>query len=333
MRELLKPLALAAAALVVCTVASPSSVAESAAPATHLRPAALPRGADMAIPHVVHGASRDRLVDGDLRIEIPGHNARLLGTSGTAYVVAATRIGKERVLRIERDSSRRKLMTSPSTYSVVLSSDGSYLVAAYDLGRDGTRIVRRDARTGDRLGNRVFADHRGILDADRTRVLLGGFDGRATTLWHLGSGRVETLTRRIAYRADLAVDRLATFTKDPYLGGCTVVSTVSPPQTVLWRSCVERVEVFSPTGSRIVTVHKLTDGLGPAEVHVRTVRGHETARYTTAGWFGLFRWEDARHLLLDTAGKRQAATIRCDVTTGALADCDRATALQPRPEY
>src|SRR5690606_9372686 len=131
--------------------------------------------------------------------------------------------------------------------------------------------------------------------------------------------RVRTLTRRWGYRADLSADRLASYTKDPYLGGCTRITRVTRPRRTLWRSCRERVDTFSPDGRRMATIHILADGLGPNEVWQRKVRGRLLARYTTS-WFGLLRWEGPRILLLDVNGRSKAATVRCRI-----ARCENAT--------
>lgn len=328
----------ALAAVLAATLAAPAAllaVAPASAgptvPATELRPGALPRGANVAIPHVVTGATHDTLVDGDLRIALPGRSTTLLGRSGAAYVVKVFG-DRERVLRVRRDGTLKTFIRGIDVENVTLSRDGGMLAAGTILSTTRSRVTLYDARTGEQLRRRVFAGQRNVLDASATRVLVGGFRPKRTEVWRLADDSVRTLRRGVGYRADLAVDRLASYTKDPYLGGCTVVTSISAPQTVLWRSCAERVESFSPTGARMATIPKLTDGIGAVEVQVRRVRGHETARYTTAGWFGLLAWEDGRHLLLDTTGRKQVATVRCDVATGALADCERASALRPRVE-
>lgn len=319
---------LAATAALLVTV--PAS-AGPAAPATELRLGALPRGADIAIPHIVAGARHDTLVDGDLRVALPGHYTTLLGRSGRAYVVTVYG-DRDRTLRVRPDGSIKTLLDGVDTGDQALSHDGSLIAVGNILSTTRSRVKLYDARTGDLVRQRLFAGQRTVLDASATRVLLGGYRPLSTQVWRLADDSVRTLRSGGGYRADLATDRLASYTKDPYEGGCTVVTTISAPQTVLWRSCTERVEAFSPDGARMATVHKLTDGLGAGEVHVRKARGHETARYTTAGWFGLLTWEDGDHLLLDTVSKKQAATVRCDVTTGLLGDCERASALRPRPE-
>jgi hypothetical protein len=74
----------------------------------------------------------------------------------------------------------------------------------------------------------------------------------------------------------------------------------------------------------MATIPILTDGLGPRDVWVRWPGGRAVAHYTTAGWFGLLDWEDARTLLLDTNGSARSATVRC-----VASDCERASRLRP----
>lgn len=83
---------------------------------------------------------------------------------------------------------------------------------------------------------------------------------------------------------------------------------------------------FSPEGARMATIHILSDGLGPTEVRVRLASGEVVGRYG-ARWFGPLVFENERALLLDTNGRKWAATVRC---VGAR--CVRASALRPVPE-
>ena len=83
-----------------------------------------------------------------------------------------------------------------------------------------------------------------------------------TFWWNLDTDRTQRISDRAGYRADIAHDLLATFTKDPYLGGCSVLSRLSDPGTTLWRSCDQAIAGFSPSGTRVTTVYLLSDGLG-----------------------------------------------------------------------
>jgi hypothetical protein len=69
----------------------------------------------------------------------------------------------------------------------------------------------------------------------------------------------------------------------------------------------------------MLTMHLLTDGLGPGELKLRTVRGSKLATYTT-GWFSGWQWESPGTLLLDVNGRRKSATVRCTLDA-----CENAT--------
>ena len=162
-----------------------------------------------------------------------------------------------------------------------------------------------------------------MLDALGDRVLLGVW-GRGTLSWDLATGSVLRLTKRVGGAASLEDDLLSSYTTDPYNGGCTVVSRISETGDDLWKSCTERVESFAPGGRRMVTVHILSDGIGPSAASVRTVGGRLLGRYSVQGWFGALTFESPKALLLEVNGKRQATTARC-----VREDCERAGDLAP----
>ena len=137
--------------------------------------------------------------------------------------------------------------------------------------------------------------------------------------WDLATDRGTRISRRLGYEADLTTDRLAVFTKDPYQGGCTVVSALSEPGTALWRSCDEAVVDFSPDGSHLLTVFKLADGLGPDEVRVRTAEGEQTGHYRVDGHLGQVLFEDGDTALLFAWTREASGLARCDGASCELA--------------
>ena len=147
------------------------------------------------------------------------------------------------------------------------------------------------------------------------------------TAWNTSTDATSRILDQVGYLADIRADRLATYTDDPYDGGCSVLRTLSKPSEVLTRSCSERVHAVSPSGRRVATIHILTDGLGPREVNVRGDHGRLRARYQVAGWFGQVEFETNRALLLESTGRHKQALVRCDG-----ADCERATRLRPAPQ-
>lgn len=316
---------LAAAAACVTALVVPVLVAgpaATAAPATtEIKPGSLPRGEDVTIPHL----EGKTVVDGDVRIRVRGAIVRLVGKSGATYVVQT--IDREgtvsRLLRLRADGGRTVIASGDEADLVEprLSADGKRVVASIEKGRR-TTVRLWTVSTGSLVVKRTFRGYPRVLDALGDTVLLGVW-GRGTLSWDIDTGTVVRLTKRVGGAASLADDRLATYTTDPYEGGCTVVSRVSDPSDDLWKSCVERVESFAPGGRRMVTVHILSDGIGPNQATVRTVRGELVARYKVDGWFGALTFETPRALLLETHGKRKATTARC-----VKAACQRAEALK-----
>ncbi|MBB3045583.1 hypothetical protein [Nocardioides soli] len=309
-------LILVALAAVVLLPGSPAAGAPAGAPTVQVRPGALPAGDRPAVPTQV-GRS---IIEGDTRVALPA-NSYLLGRSGTAYVVA----GNGRVLRLEADGTRTQVARVSEDAELVLSRDGAHVIVTRltraARGGDGLVTVI-DASTGARVARRTFSHYATVVDADEGRLVLTTWTPGRTLWWDFVSGGTSRIVGRVAGHADIRADRLATFTGDPYDGGCTVVTSLTRPRRTLWRSCREAVVAFSPDGRRMATMHILADGLGPSSVRARTVRGRAIASYE-AYWFGSIEWESDRVLLLDTHTKRRTALVRCEVD-----ECQRASAVR-----
>lgn len=317
---------LIAATALLALVGAVAAPAGAAAPTVELRPGSLDRGDDVAGPHV-EGRT---LVDGTLRISFRWPNVTLLGTSGTAYVVNVSRTDgtHQQTLRVHRDDSFTVLARGLDSSEVLLSGDGDHLVTTPDAGSSRTTVRVLDARTRAVVDTREFPGYVSVLDADEGRAILGSWGPNRTLWWNFVTDDTLRINNRAGSAASITANRVASYTRDPYNGGCSVVTDLRRPIGVLWRSCDQRVEAFTENGRRIATVHILSDGLGPTEVTVRrTHHGAALARYT-AEWFGALRWETNTALLLDTNGRAKAATVRC---VGAA--CERASDLKPVPEY
>ncbi len=322
----MKSFLLAGVALLLAAPAS--AFASASVPTTELNPGSLPRGEDVAIAHM----EGQVVVDGDTRIRVHGARVELLGTSGSAYVVhvsAEDGYSKGRTLRVEADGSTLVLSRHDATADLRLADDGDHLVRARTLPHERTAVRVIDARTAEVVASRVFHSWVFTLDATAGRVVLSSWTPVARTVrWDFGSDTVRVIVHRTGGVADIGTDRLGSYTGDPYAGGCYVVSSLRHPADVLWRTCGERAVAFSPDGLRVATVGILDDGLGPSQVTVRRVsKGAVLARYA-ARWFGEVRWESDTALLLDANGERKSATVRCVLT-----DCERASDLQPAPQY
>ncbi|GAW49138.1 MULTISPECIES: hypothetical protein [unclassified Nocardioides] len=321
------PLAAATALIALAAVcASPAVAAAPEAPTVELKPGSIERGADIAGPHV-EGST---VVDGSLRITLDSPHVSLLGTSGKAYVVLVSEKdgSAPKVLRVRRDDGYRVLTRGQDSWDVVLSDDGDHLLStpSYSAHRTVVRVL--DATTGDPVQERTFPGSATVLSADGGRAVLGSWGPDRTFWWDFVADDTRRISNRPGYAADIDADRVASYTGDPYDGGCSLVTDLGPSPQKLSRSCDERVTAFSPDGLRMATIHILSDGLGPNAVNVRrTHHGALLARYT-AEWFGAITWETSSILLLDTNGRAKAATIRCEV-----ASCERASDLKPVPRY
>jgi hypothetical protein len=312
----------ATGALAATLVAAPAS----AVPTQTLNPSKLARGADVAIPHV----EGKTVVDGAVRIPVKAPNVVLLGKTGTAYIVGTTdKQGNDgRALRLEANGTSTDL--GPTTvYETVLSGDGQTVVSSRSNHGAKTVVKARSATTGTELAKQSFPGYQNVLDAQGTKVVIGGFDGGGTQLWDTGTGEVTSVTKRSGYRADLSLGLLASFTKDPYDGGCTVLSSIAKPGKRLWQSCADSIVAFSTDGSNFAVADILSDGLGPNAVTVRTVAGKPVGSYqVNNGWFGELVFESPDALLLETSGPHKSATVRCK-----RAVCERASELTKTPQY
>ena len=315
-RTLVRTLAVVATGTLAATlVAAPSSAVAT----TTLNPPKLPRGADVAIPHL----EGKTIVDGATRIRIKAPTLRLLGKSGTSYIVgtADPQGAHGQFFRVQPDGTRTKLGRA-DIFQTELSDDGQRLVTTKVPSNRKTIVTVWSATSGDTVASRSFKGYASALDADTDRVLVGG-PGK-TWLWTTSTDSVGVVAREAGYAGDLSADVLASYTKDPYQGGCTVVRKLSTGAQ-LWKSCKERVEGFNADGSRMATIDILSDGIGPGYVAVRGSTGHKFGAYTvTRGWFGAIDFETTTAVLLETNGPRKAATVRC-IDAG----CERASALSP----
>jgi hypothetical protein len=299
------------------------ALAEEPVPTTKIRPAALERGADIRLPYV----RKRTIVDGDRRVTVGAPFVRLLGKAGDDYVVHLDNAqhSNARIVRVTADGGRTTLLPDVvDGFSVVLSSNGARLASA--RSKDGKQTVVKvwSASTGLLNIQKSFEGSVSVLDFDRKSLVLGGVAPARTFVLDVVTVETDRVSKRHGYAADVAADRLASYTGDPYAGGCTVVTKLSRPRVELWSSCRQRVDSFSPTGRRMATVALLSDGVGPDVVRLLASRGRALAKYTVEGWFAQLRWERDTRLLLDANARNKFAVVRC-----ARGDCERATGLSP----
>ena len=295
--------------------------AQAAAPTVALQPDRLTRGADVAVPHIEDGV----FVDGDRRVELPGTVARVIGPSTDGWLVGTSQpnaVGEtlrrdSRVVDVLPDGTVRTVLRRVAQEIVVASEDGSTLLAVPAPGRTRAAVKAWSVADGSLVASRAFRGYPEVVTAEGRRALV-----RTTTRtfwWNIATDTVRPVTKRLTGLASTTHDLLATYTKDPYLGGCTELVRLSDRSDVVWRSCRERVAAISPDGTQLLTFHILTDGLGPGEIHLRELDDTLLATWST-NWFGDWRWESPGVVLLDVNGKRTSATVRC-----TLGQCEDAT--------
>ncbi len=282
-----------------------------------IKPANLERGKDPGIPQLLGKT----IIDGTVRITIAAQEVQLYGKSGPDYVVGVyLRNGHERVQRVAPDGSRKTLMNRING-DVVLSRDG--LQVSETVVRPGaTSVVTvRDAYTGDRLAHRTFRGYIRVLDAQKNRAILGGSAPNRTLWWRISTDRTKRIAAREGYFADIRADRVATFTHAPHTSACSILTALSPPRRTLWRSCDQAVVASSPNGGRLLTQYIRMDGpVGQQSVHGS--HGRLFVTFRTEGSFGRSAWGNNRSVLMQTAGKKKAAIVRCHVNA-----CERASKL------
>jgi hypothetical protein len=307
--------AVGSACLAATLVAAPAS----AGPGLTLTPHGLPRGADVSIPHL----DGNTVVDGAIRVEVEAPMVRLLGKSGTSYVVgtANARGGRGRIYRVAADGTRT-LLAKAHPFETLLSGDGATIVTSRVDRKSNATISVYNVASATQVATRAFKGFYGALDAQTDRVLVGS--ASKTFLWTTSTDSVAVVAQDAGYIGDLSSDVLGTLTKDPYDGGCSEVRRLSTG-VLLWRSCTQQVAAFNADASRIAAIGILSDGPGPGRVDARTIDGKHLGRYQVrSGWFDSIGFETPTALLLEVNGARKAFTARCTDTV-----CERASKLRP----
>lgn len=312
-RTIARKTARAAASLAVAAGLVVTSLTASAQGAARidLQPEDLARGADVRIAHIEDGD----FVLGARRVHVGGGRAEVLGRSGNAWLVGTSNVAgrsKFRIVRVKANDSVLVIKHGVSIFDLTVSENGKFFV---HVGRGTQKAVPVrvfSSRTGDLKTEKNFASYPTVMGMGGPDVLLSSWGPGDIGIrsWDISSGVVTRISRQPANIVDIGSDLLATYTKDPYSGGCVRLSRLSSPQTLLWRSCRERIVAFSPDGGRMATVDLLSDGIGPWEVKEREIDGTLLGDYTT-GWFGQVVFESSTALLLDVNGDTLAATVRC----------------------
>ncbi len=325
-------LLVAALALTSSLLSTPAAALGAAA--SPVDPAALPRGADPAVVHLV----RDTIRDGDRRVPATrrGEHDALWVVAG-GYLLRDYDVGPRRLTRVVfvgRTGERRVVARSRLWIEVRVSPTGRRVatqVSPDDVTLRSVITVTR-ARTGAVVARRGFrlatlaalTDHR-VLVGRRIR-----WHDPATVWWSHERDTVRRMFHQAAVRADVPHDRVV-FDRSDDGEFCNRVAVLSRPARTLWRSCRVYPHQWSPDGSRAVATHTYFDAAGTDSWWVVDGRtGRRQARITgRLDWDAV--WEDDQHFLTKAQGEDgKAAVIRCDVT-GA---CERASRVWdvPLPE-
>lgn len=325
-RRLVRRAALATA-LVVTVGLLPQAAAGDV---PHLDPAALPRGADPGVAHLV----RDTIRDGAATVPATrrGEHEGLWVVDG-GYLLRDYNVGPRSAIRlvfISRSGERREVARSRDWIEVAVSPSG----ATYAYRRTSSPESLRSVVTVERPSGDVVATREmrlvNLVGLSRHRVLLGRrllWHDPATVWWNFALGRVRRIHGQAATGADIRHDKVV-FNTSSIGEFCNRVAVLSRPARTLWRSCEIVPRQWSPDGSRAIATRTYFDAAGTDRWWV--VGGRTGVRRSrVAGrldWRAV--WEDDRHFLtLAQSDTGRAAIIRCDLA----GDCERASRLWDVP--
>lgn len=230
------------------------AVVAGLAPAAHaseplvLKPGKIHRGPDIAIPHL----DGTTIIDGAVSVKVSAGRVVLHGKSGNAYI--ATTMSKEganqKLVRVGPQGTVRVLHKDSNAYLTRLADSGDRVAVAGPGAPTRQTVSVYDARTGEVLAERRFAGSLTLLDLSDQGLVISNFaTPMSTYVWDPATDAVRQLNKKMTNFADAELDLLAFYSKDPYFGGCQVVTRFSDPSIRLSRNCDERIEDVSPMGN------------------------------------------------------------------------------------
>lgn len=322
---------LLATTVAVAAAMLPTPVAGASAP---VDPAALPRGADPTVAHLV----RDTIRDGDRRIPATRRGEHeALWVVGGGYLVRDYNVGPRRSTRVvfvSGTGERRVVARSRSWVEVEVSPDGRRIASQVWPDDTGQRsvITVSHPRTGRVVARRELRLAT-LAAVTGSRVLIGRrahWRDPATVWWNYERDSLRRIYGQAAIDADVVHDKVV-FERSTVGEFCNRVAVLSRPARTLWRSCQVFPHQWSPDGTRAIATHTYFDAAGTDRwwvVDGRTAR-RQTRITGRLDWDAV--WEDDQHFLTKAqseAGK--ASVIRCDLT----GSCERASRIWdvPLPE-
>jgi len=326
-RDLMRRLLTTTTALVALALPLLGAAPAHAASTIEIKPGKIARGPDIAVPHL----EGKTIVDGDIRVKVNSPRVKLFGKWHDAYIAATgdREWGNVKLVRIAKSGNLKVLRKFVDPFNTILDAEADQVAYSYGDATQKPTIAVYDLGLKKEVSVNAFASLPTLLEFDEGLVVASFSSFKIKTItWDTVSDETLRVSSKQSNYASKAHDLLGFYNKDPYDGGCQVLTHLSDPADVLWTNCDERIEAVSPDGKRVAMIPLLTDGLGAADVMLHKIGGALLAHYTVAGWFGAIGWETPTALLLESNGTTQSATIRCQV-----ADCNRATDLAPTPDF
>jgi hypothetical protein len=321
-RRTRRGVAAAISVLAVLVAGLPQGAAHAATP---IDPAALPRGADPAVAHLV----RDTIRDGDLRVPATtrGHHEALWVVAG-GYVVRDYNVGSSRstvLTFISRSGAQRVVARSRHWVEAEVSPSGRRLAVqewhgSLEVRSDITVIRPSSGRVVARRELRLAT----LVAVTDSRVLVGRrmhWHDPATQWWNYERDTLWRIHGQAAVDADVRQDKVVFAT--PGRGEfCNRVAVLSRPAKTLWRSCQVFPHQWSPDGTHAIATRTYFDAAGTNRWWV--VDGSTAQRQATItgrlDWDAV--WEDDQHFLtMAQSDAGRAAVLRCDLS----GDCERAS--------
>ena len=194
------------------------------------------------------------------RPAMPGWLAR---TTSTATATGASYAWRRRTAVVDRAARHRRLDRDPLQHGSTCVA--AVPVAAAQGDHHAATSPRRPSSWAARGGSGLRQPaRRGRPTRCSSATPPGRLSGTAR-----GSGHNRPLVQKSPGRRASSTTCSASTPRTP-TSGAAEAGGLSAPTDDPWKSCEDRIAAFSPA-ARMLTFHILTDGLGPGELHLRTV--------------------------------------------------------------
>lgn len=278
-----------------------------------VEPAALVRGSNPQVVHVV----RDTIRDGDLTVPSSRRDHQALWRTAKGYLLKDSGSVPDRIAyRLVRvDTTGTRLVLTRAARTVAVSPDGTRVAWSVERGREGppVRVTVANPDTGRVVARRLFRDGVQVTAVTRHRVLVSRLftARRGTAWWSLDQDRLRRISRLSAVGADLRQDRIVLdIPRDA--PACDLVAPLSDPSRELWRSCRFYPHAWSPDGEHVLATHTYFDDTGTDRWLVLDATSWKRVGRVLGRLDWDSAWEDDRHFLTKAqSASGEAAVIRC----------------------